>query len=426
MSDDTRHASGWYSVLPTPEEPRRLKGEHKADWVVVGAGVTGLAAARRLGELDPNARILLIDEHQIGYGSSGRNAGFVIDTPHLTEHLNAEENRRITRLIVAGREHLENCVRKHVIECDWSPIGHLTAVVTAEREKHLNNTRKLLEDSENKYVWYDRSTLKTITGTGYYRAAILTPGTVLLNPAALCRGLGQSLPENVEVCEQTSVRRVEPGSPVRIECTDASVTTGNVLLTTNAFISRLGFLRRLVFPMIACASLSRPMTDEEQDTVGGSAEWGITGTTTMRRTLSNRMLVRYGTYYSNQFRLTDDQRQRLRKKHKEILLKRYPGLRTLQFEQTWAGVFCMTRNWASHFGSLDPGVFVSLGYCGVGLARGTISGRLLAEYAMGSESTLIDDVRTLSRPSLLPPQPFLGIGVRARTLWYGWKSRADA
>ena len=84
------------------------------------------------------------------------------------------------------------------------------------------------------------------------------------------------------------------------------------------------------------------------------------------------------------------------------------------------------RDWASHFGRLEPGVFVSLGYCGVGLARGTISGRLLAEHAMGSESDLIADVQALSGPRPLPPRPFLDIGIRARQTWYRWSTRAEA
>ena len=54
--------------------------------------------------------------------------------------------------------------------------------------------------------------------------------------------------------------------------------------------------------------------------------------------------------------------------------KRYPMPDNLDFERTWAGVFRMTRNWVSFFGRLESGVFASLGYSGVGLPRGTISG----------------------------------------------------
>jgi glycine/D-amino acid oxidase-like deaminating enzyme len=105
--------------------------------------------------------------------------------------------------------------------------------------------------------------------------------------------------------------------------------------------------------------------------------------------------------------------------------KRFPRLDKLEFEHTWAGVFCMTRNYASYFGRLEQGVFAALGYCGVGLPRGTISGKLLAEYALGFESDLIRDVQAVSGPKRLPPEPFLGIGVRARLAWHRWSNRAE-
>ena len=100
-------------------------------------------------------------------------------------------------------------------------------------------------------------------------------------------------------------------------------------------------------------------------------------------------------------------------------------LRHLDFEHTWAGVFCMTRDWSTHFGRLEPGLFVSLGYCGVGLARGTISGKLVAEHALGGESTLMDDAIALSGPARLPGQPFLALGAHARLAAYRWQSRRE-
>ena len=111
--------------------------------------------------------------------------------------------------------------------------------------------------------------------------------------------------------------------------------------------------------------------------------------------------------------------------HRKGLRKRYPMLGNLDFEYTWAGVFCMTRSWASFFGPLARGVFASLGYSGVGLPRGTISGKLLAEFALGSESDLIRDVQAVSGPKRLPPEPFLGLAVGARLWWHNRQSRAE-
>ncbi len=423
---DMRQAPGWYAILPPPAPARRLEGRQVADWVVVGAGVTGLAAARRLAELAPEARIVLLEQYRVGYGASGRNAGFIIDTPHLTETFDADTNRRVSRLVIAGLAELEGHVREQAIECEWSPRGHLSAVVDAERARHLRATCRMLDALGEEYEWVEGQALADTVGTRHYHAAVLTPRTVLVNPAALCRGLGETLPGNVDVYEESPVTRVEPGSPVRIECAQGSIRASNVLLTTNAFVTRLGMLRREVFPMIACASLSRELTEDERSAMSGAPDWGITGSATVRRTRSNRMLFRLGTYYRGDFRLSEALRSRLIAMHVRGLRRRFPMLDRLQFEHTWAGVFCMTRNWASVFGRLERGVFASLGYAGIGLPRGTISGKLLAEFAMGAESALIRDVQALSGPKRLPPEPFLGLGVGARLWWYRWRSRTES
>ena len=420
-----RHAPGWYAILPQPAPANRLKGQQVADWVVVGAGVTGLAAARRLAELAPEARIILLDSYRVGYGASGRNAGFIIDTPHLTEEFDHDDNRRVSRLVIAGLTELEGHVRKHNIDCEWSQRGHLTAVVDGKKAKNLRATVRTLDAIGEAYDWLDKEALAKVVGTDHYHAAVLTPRSVMVNPAAMCRGLGETLPDNVEVCEESPVRRVESGSPVQIECAEGSIRATNVLLATNAFIAKLGFLRGKVFPLIGCGSLTRPLTGDEQAAMGGETEWGITGVTTLRRTLSNRILVRHGTYYTSDFRLSESRRRELLESHKMSLKRRFPMLDRLEFEHTWAGVYCMTWGWASLFGRLEPGVFTALGYCGVGLPRGTASGRLLAEYAMGFESDLITDVQVLSDPKTLPPEPLLGLGVRARLAWYRWQIRAE-
>lgn len=422
---DMNQASGWYAILPEPAPANRLTGDRTADWVVVGAGVTGLAAARRLGELAPDARIILIDEFRVGYGASGRNSGFIIDTPHLSEEVGPEANQSLSRLVVAGLAELDHQVHRYGIECEWSPRGHLTAIVEPRRIGKLHATVATLKAVGENYDWLEGDALAGAIGTRHYHAAVNTPRTVMVNPAAMCRGLGDNMPENVMVCEETPVRRVVPGSPLRIECAEGTITAANVLLTTNAFVTKLDFLKRDVFPLIECASLSRPLTEDERAAMGGEGDWGITGYATMRRTLSNRILVRHGTFYSGDFRLDQTMRGRLVASHRQGLLKRFPMLDRLEFDHTWAGVFCMTRNWMSYFGRIEPGVFASLGYSGVGVPRGTISGKLLAEYAMGGDSSLIDDARKVSGPGRLPPEPFLGLGVRARLAWHRWSHRAE-
>jgi glycine/D-amino acid oxidase-like deaminating enzyme len=46
------------------------------DWVVVGAGLVGLQSARKIKEMFPAQRVVVLDEHAFGGAASLRNAGF--------------------------------------------------------------------------------------------------------------------------------------------------------------------------------------------------------------------------------------------------------------------------------------------------------------------------------------------------------------
>jgi NADH dehydrogenase FAD-containing subunit len=54
------HTCGWIAQLPAPPPPRLLAGRERADCVVVGAGFTGLAAARQLAVHRPDWRIVVV------------------------------------------------------------------------------------------------------------------------------------------------------------------------------------------------------------------------------------------------------------------------------------------------------------------------------------------------------------------------------
>ena len=74
--------NGWSGVLPPRQANSALQGDATADWLVLGAGYAGLAAAQRLAELHPDQSIATVDAGEAGENASGRNSGFAIDLPH--------------------------------------------------------------------------------------------------------------------------------------------------------------------------------------------------------------------------------------------------------------------------------------------------------------------------------------------------------
>ena len=110
--------NGWSAILPQRPITPALKGDQRADWVVIGAGYAVLAAARRLAENRPNEKVILLEAHEVGEGASGRNSGFAIDLPHNvgSSLQELEGSHRFIRISRAAIHYLENAVQDGKIE----------------------------------------------------------------------------------------------------------------------------------------------------------------------------------------------------------------------------------------------------------------------------------------------------------------------
>ena len=70
----------WINDLNKKKNFQYLSSNENCDWLVVGAGYTGLSAARKLGQLNQNHKIIIVDAQLAGEGASGRNSGYLVDT----------------------------------------------------------------------------------------------------------------------------------------------------------------------------------------------------------------------------------------------------------------------------------------------------------------------------------------------------------
>lgn len=424
---------GWSARLPDMPPAVRLAGVKSVDWVVLGAGFMGLAAARQLAWHRPGDHILLIDALRVGQGTSGRNSGFVIDLPHKSD-LEGRDLARMRRIMALNREairFLGECVTTHRIDCQWSRAGKYQGAVGKRGRRFLARFRLLLERLGEPHEVLAGDQLAAALGTRYYREAVYTPGSILMQPAALVRGLARSLPENVTLFEESPISRLEKaGNQYRLYGRSGEVRCPRVLLATNVFSGELGHLRYRVLPVMTFASMTRPLAQGEFRDYPGRLDWGLTPAdpagTTLRMTADRRIVVRSQYQYSPRYGSSAEKRRVVRRVHERALRARYPGFRRLGFEYTWGGVCGLSRNHASYFGELKPGLYVSACHNGVGVARGTISGKLLADLAVGADSQHLRDMIAVSGiPALNRPAPLFGLGVRGRMRLAQWISRKE-
>ena len=419
-------ACGWYHTGPARQARPAHRGDRHVRWAVIGAGFTGLAAARQLALHFPQDEVVLIDAQEVGFGTSGRNAGFAIDLPHdigaddyIGDITIARNTLKLNRM---GQGLLHALVQQHQIDCHMRASGKYQAAVEDRGIAVLEAYRRGLDKLGEPYEVIAGKDLPARIGTHFYRQALFTPGTMLLQPSALVKGLADSLPPNVTLYENTAITEVDYGSPVRLRHAQGCIRADKLVLANNAFGARFGFLQRTVLPMYLYASLSRPLTEAEQQLLGGEAFWGVIPAdpygSTVRRTHDNRILMR------NSFSFNPGQRSkpaclaRFARQHQQSFARRFPMLPDVSFDYTWSGSLALTRNHNGFFGQLAPNVYGALFCNGLGITRGTVTGSLLADMIAGKRHELMDFLLATSGPSRLPPEPFLSLGVNA-TLWWG-------
>lgn len=414
--------NGWSRILPPRTPAPSLKGDVRADWLVVGAGFAGLAAARRLAENRPDDHVVLLEAHEAGEGASGRNSGFAIDLPHnvggeFDELSNAQGYIRLSR---AAIDYLDDRVARHGIDCAYTHRGKYHAARTAlGHGKILEPFARTLYALGEPYRWLDEAALKKETGTPYHSSALYTPGGRLFNPAGLTKGLAATMPGNVTLHEHTPVMEVEERNGIRAVTPSGTVDAQAMVLAVNGYAPQFKIFKGKLLTFAAHGSLTRPLTEAEHQALGGVEDWGLTPANshvgvTLRYTAERRILVRQRFLYAPRLRRADAEMETIRRDHQRAFEARFPMLPEVGIEHTWRGYVCVSRNHAPGFGKVGPHTFAAVCQNAVGVTKGTISGVLAADLACGEDNPLIADMEDQGTPIPLPPQPFCDLGVRAR------------
>ena len=415
--------NGWHEILPPPDEPSILTGNISCDYLVIGGGYSGLAATRRLAELDPSSDIVLVEGDRIGNNAAGRSSGFAIDHAHnLRAKSFADAKAAATAAITmnrAGLDYLDTVITANKIDCQWVKEGKYHAAATSRGVRMLRQFAESLDGIDEEYSTISANDCEELFGTSYYSAALHAPHCYLVQPAAMVRGLADTLPENIRVFENSMVTNIEFGPPHTIHTERGSVSAPIVVLATNGFTEGFGFLHKHLIPLITWGSMTRELSDDEAGRIGGASSYGIIAAhpagTSVRRvtTPNNRILVRNIFSFSKRSDFVS-RRQWAARTHRTSFDARWPELSNVPFEYSWGGALSLSRNGEPVFGELRSGVYGTVVHNGVGIARGTISGKLLAEMILGEDSELLRQMQAKGRPNKNLPFQDLGVRINAR------------
>lgn len=383
------------------------------DVAIIGAGYTGLAAARRWAELASEDRVVVLEASDIGEGNPGRNSGFLLEIS-LANDADAQQIERMqqcNQLIGQTMQDMRAIVQGAGIDCDLHRTGTYRGAAGKEGELALAQYQAFLEAAGLPFEKLTCKQMEQRIGTRFYRHGLFSPHCYLAQPAALIRGLAEQLPESVSIYERTPATQLQrERDRWLVETPQASIRAGKVILANNAFSKELGVGGSRIVAMYTYAGITKQLPPETTATLGCHERWGLLPAhrlgSTLRRTHDGRLLIRsfYGYEREADHRL-------IAERLADNLQRRFPQLGKIEFEEVWSGATGFTFNGAPLWGQAGADLYVSAGCNGGGVVKGTLFGRLLADLMFGLP---VPDMSYLfGQASWMPPEPIRRIGFHA-------------
>ncbi len=417
--------AGWNKLLsaPAPAPAIPLEGNITADWLVIGAGFAGLAAAHRLAKQRAGERVVVLEAVRVGDGPAGRNSGFMIDLPHDLTSDNyggaIEADRAQTEDNRIGIALAAQMAREYGLDEEaFSQSGKINAAATAKGSAHNDGFAKHLDRLGEAYEVYDAARMREITGTEFYQSGLFTPGTAMIQPAKFVRGVAYGLrSDGVSIYENSPVIQLESQGDWIAKTPKGQVTAPRVILAVNGHLNSFGHLRGRLMHVFTYASMTRALTPDEIERLGGAAIWGITPAdpmgTTVRRisgTGGDRIIIRNRFTFDPSMEVSGARIASVAQDHDRSFAARFPMLQGVAMEYRWGGRLCLSRNGVQVIDQLDKGLFAGCCQNGLGTAKGTLAGKLAADLAMQISSPALGRALAAKAPSWLPPAPIAKIG----------------
>jgi glycine/D-amino acid oxidase-like deaminating enzyme len=369
--------------IPTPAE---REFPERVDVAVIGAGFTGLSAARTLAK--SGATVADFDAQTIGWGASSRNGGMVLTglklpASTLIARYGKEATARMYAASLESIDFVEQVIREENIACDFARSGHLEVACKA---KHFEDFRRGAEaaarDFGHQQHLIPKGQLQSEIGSAIYHGGLVDESSAGVNPARLVAGLAVAAQRaGAAIFEHSHVEEIqrEGARGWKIATPRGTLRAKNVLVATSGYTSRVTpALQRKIIPIGSYIIVTEVLPEK------------------LAAELSPRNRMIYDSKnYLYYYRLTPDRRMLFGgraaffpetgstiRRSADILrrgmLTVYPQLRDAKIEYVWGGTLDFAFDIMPHAGQLD-GLHFSLGYAGHGVAMSTYLGDKIAQ-----------------------------------------------
>ena len=390
---DRETAPSWYEASRRYQiSAPQLKGDARADVVVIGGGLSACSTALHLAE--KGVDVATLESRHFGWGASGRSGGQIIvgysaAMQKIEQLVGMECARELWQHSLAAVAWAKARVKQHNIQCDLTP-GYLHAATKPRHQRGLNAWLEFLAKRYNftDMEYLERAQLREILASEQYCGAVSESASGHLHPLNYCLGIAQAAQQaGARLYQKSAVTQVTPsGGGLKVTTAHGSVTCDKVVYACNAYLHRLQpRLAKTIMPVGTCIIATEPL-----------------GVARANALIKNRAAVADENLVLDYYRLSADHRmlfggrvsylalepKRLLRTLKLRMLRVFPQLRDAKIDYAWGGYVAITRNRTPHIGQLDSRTWFAQGFSGHGMALSGYAGGLLADAVLGEDARL--------------------------------------
>ena len=346
---------------------RASQTEREIDFLVVGAGLAGGAAAYFAKQVH-GRDVVVTDARDVGLGASGRNAGFMISGLDTYYHRAIEEYghdvaREVWGMSRRSFSHWREFIKNSPFDVPIDNSGSLLLAETPEEAKELELAASALSADKIDIEYYSRDPLER----GYY-AAIEQPLDAGVQPYLLAKTvMAQS---GAELIANNELYRIEQHDDcLRVHTRKVIFTARYVMLCTNAYSPMIDpYFVGKVLPTRAQCLVTEPL-DHVPVPYCGYSDYGYMY---YRTTFDGRFLLGGGRK-QHQSEENDTVEDRLNPKVHAFLdrylAKYFPDVNA-PVSHRWSGIMGFSCDGLPLVGTLPgkPRVGFAVGFTGHGLA----------------------------------------------------------
>lgn len=400
-----------------------LRGGLEAEVCIVGGGYTGLWTALRVAELEPSARVVLLEADICGGGPSGRNGGFALSwwpkLETLEQRVGREEAVRLAHASESAVAELAAFCEREEIDAHVHRGGWLwTATSPAQLDSWLGAVEAAAEVGAEPFRLLSAEEVQARTGSPVHLGAAFEPSAAIVHPGLLARGLRRvALARGVRIFERSPLLGLDrerglartPGGLVKANA---------VVLATGPWLAGVREIRRGVVPLSSDMIATEPMPERlaEAGWTGGEAVSNCRLMVHYYRTTRDGRIafgrgggrLAFGGRVDGAF----DYNERQTRELTEELPRLVPFARGVTLTHAWGGPIDRTTDGLPFFGRL-PGrarVVYGVGFSGNGVAPSLTAGKILASSALGRDDEWSGCGLNRGIPGRFPPEPVRFVG----------------